>query len=207
MQLPLQVHESHPWRVHEVAHDFRLLDVWRFPLTLDADVSFERFTEFLTATQRELGEGHGPAAQLMRLRAKLGEWFGWDAETAPRPIPGSRDVSVRQRLEESDAELGLEELADELGAAEFSPVYRLEDEALLEISNGTVHALMHLGRFPLDEVGRWAPQMAIYVKERGALGRAYMALISPFRHWIVYPAMMRAVERSWSGFAAREGLA
>ena len=25
-----------------------------------------------------------------------------------------------------------------------------------------------------------------------------MALIKPFRHWIVYPALMRQIERTWS---------
>ncbi len=39
--------------------------------------------------------------------------------------------------------------------------------------------------------------MAVYVKPRGAFGRAYMAMIKPFRHWVVYPAMMRQLERAW----------
>ena len=46
--------------------------------------------------------------------------------------------------------------------------------------------------------GRYQGQMAVYVKPRGALGKAYMALIKPFRYWIVYPALMRQVERAWN---------
>ena len=71
-------------------------------------------------------------------------------------------------------------------------------------------ALLHLGRQPLSDSpvsdspvdSDWAPQMSVYVKTRGRLGRLYMALIAPFRHYIVYPAMMRAVERAWPGYVA-----
>jgi hypothetical protein len=33
------------------------------------------------------------------------------------------------------------------------------------------------------------------VKPNGLLGNAYMAAIRPFRHLIVYPSMMRRIER------------
>jgi hypothetical protein len=39
--------------------------------------------------------------------------------------------------------------------------------------------------------------MAVYVKPNGLLGTAYMAAIRPFRHLIVYPPMMRQIEREW----------
>jgi hypothetical protein len=35
------------------------------------------------------------------------------------------------------------------------------------------------------------------VRPNGRLGDAYMAAIRPFRHLIVYPALMRQVERGW----------
>jgi hypothetical protein len=42
--------------------------------------------------------------------------------------------------------------------------------------------------------------MAVYVKPRGRFGRPYMAFIAPFRHWVVYPALLRQIERmtSWT---------
>ena len=58
-------------------------------------------------------------------------------------------------------------------------------------------------RFPLHLAwvdqgeGRYQGQMAVYVKPRGRLGKGYMALIKPFRHWVVYPALMRQMERTW----------
>jgi hypothetical protein len=39
--------------------------------------------------------------------------------------------------------------------------------------------------------------MAVLVKPNGALGRAYMLAIKPFRHLVVYPAMLRRIGRDW----------
>jgi Protein of unknown function (DUF2867) len=44
--------------------------------------------------------------------------------------------------------------------------------------------------------------MAVYVK-RGQFGKAYMAFIKPFRYWIVYPELMRQIERAWERRVAR----
>ena len=47
------------------------------------------------------------------------------------------------------------------------------------------------------EAGGYRGQMAVYVKPNGPFGSAYMAAIKPFRYLIVYPQMMRELERSW----------
>jgi hypothetical protein len=65
-----------------------------------------------------------------------------------------------------------------------------------ELSNQTVHGVMHLAWVDRGE-GRYLGQMAVYVKPRGRLGTRYMSLIAPFRHWVVYPALMRQIERAW----------
>jgi hypothetical protein len=41
--------------------------------------------------------------------------------------------------------------------------------------------------------------MAVLVKPNGFFGDAYLGAIRPFRHLIVYPAMMRQIERQWRG--------
>ncbi len=86
----------------------------------------------------------------------------------------------------------------DLGSKPFVPLYRTEDEYAAELSNRTVHAVMHLAWVDRGE-GRYQGQMAVYVKPRGQLGKAYMAFIKPFRYWIVYPALMRAIGRAWNG--------
>lgn len=47
--------------------------------------------------------------------------------------------------------------------------------------------------------------MAVYVKANGRLGSAYMAAIKPFRHLVVYPPMLRQLERVWREEKARQG--
>jgi hypothetical protein len=39
--------------------------------------------------------------------------------------------------------------------------------------------------------------MAVLVKPNGLVGTAYLAAIKPFRHLIVYPSMLRRIERDW----------
>ena len=45
--------------------------------------------------------------------------------------------------------------------------------------------------------GGYRGQMAVLAKPNGRLGSIYMAAIKPFRHLIVYPAIMRQLERDW----------
>jgi hypothetical protein len=71
------------------------------------------------------------------------------------------------------------------------------DEFAAELSNATVHAVMHLAWVP-GEGERFQGQMAVYVKPRGLLGRAYLGFIKPFRYLIVYPALLRQMERRWA---------
>jgi hypothetical protein len=82
------------------------------------------------------------------------------------------------------------------------PLYRTGDEFAAEVSNQTVHGVMHLAWVDQGE-GRYQMQMAVYVKPRGLFGKGYMALIKPFRYWIVYPALMRQTERMWSAHGPR----
>jgi hypothetical protein len=43
--------------------------------------------------------------------------------------------------------------------------------------------------------------MAVLVKRNGLLGTAYMAAIRPFRHVLVYPAMIKGIGRRWESTA------
>ena len=44
---------------------------------------------------------------------------------------------------------------------------------------------------------RYRGQMGVCVKPRGKLGATYMTLIRPFRHLVVYPALVGQVGRAW----------
>ena len=83
----------------------------------------------------------------------------------------------------------------------FTELYRTDDEWALEIVNKTVHGVLHLG-WVEDGAGRYRGQMAVFVKPNGRLGELYMTAITPFRHLVVYPRMLRDLERAWSDSAS-----
>jgi len=132
------------------------------------------------------------ARVLWAIRWKVGQLLGWDGPDAGL---GSRVPTLRDRLPEDlrDAPSG-----PDLRGLPFTPLYLLGDEFAAEIANRTMHGVLHLGWVP-DQAGGYRGQMAVLVKPNGPLGAFYMAAIRPFRYMIVYPAMLRQIERDWRG--------
>jgi hypothetical protein len=187
-RLPNAVHTSRPWRIHEIAHDFRLEDVWALPTPGGPD-DFPLLVRQAAAWDPTRSSSQAVRA-LFELRGKIGELLGWDrAEDGL----GWRVPTLRHRLPADlrDAHSGL---AFETLPA--NPLYLLEDELAAEVANRTVHGVLHLGWVP-DADGGYRGGMAVYVKRNGLLGTAYMAAIAPFRHWLVYPPMLREIGRAW----------
>lgn len=154
-RLDPDTHRARPFRVHAYAHDYRLLDCWAPPVTVDDFAAFVQFMRTLDPA------GSRAAAALFRLRRWLGAVLRWDADSAG-----------------------------------FVPVYEHDDEALFALSNATIHALLHVACVDRQ------PTLAVYARHRGALSTLYMALIGPFRHLIVYPALMKKIAREWPARAA-----
>ena len=188
MRLPNTAHTSRPWRIHELTRDFRLEDVWALPTPGGPD-DFPRLVQAIASGDpsrrllprrphavRDPVEGRG-AARLGRpgRRPRL------PGADAPRPVAGG---SARRPIRPG------------LRRAPLHSLYLLDDEWAAEIANRTMHGVMHLGWVP-DGTGGYRGQMAVLVKPNGLLGTAYMAAIRPFRHLIVYPPMMRQIERQW----------
>ena len=192
-KLPSSAHTSRPWRIHEIAPDFRLEDVWALPTPGGPD-DFPRLLEEFAAADpaRSLPR---PARALWALRWKIGDLLGWDDEDDGL---GSRVATLRDRLPVDLREGQRGPQSDNLP---FSSLYLVDDEWAAEIANRTMHGIVHLGWVP-DGNGGYRGQMAVLVKPNGRLGSAYMAAIKPFRHLIVYPALMRLIERNWRERAA-----
>jgi Protein of unknown function (DUF2867) len=102
-------------------------------------------------------------------------------------------TSLRERL---PADLRAAPIGPEFTDVPMTPVFMLEDEFAAEMANRTVHSILHLGWVP-DGNGGHRGQMAVLVKPNGRFGAAYMDAIKPFRYLIVYPALMRSIERDW----------
>jgi hypothetical protein len=192
MRLPNTAHTSRPWRIHELIRDFRLEDVWALP-TPGAPDDFPRLVQRIAAGDSSQGSSRA-VRTLWAIRWKVGELLGWDVDGAGL---GTRVPTLRDRL---PADLREAPTGPDLDALPFRSLYLLDDEWAAEVANRTMHGVMHIGWVP-DKSGGYRGQMAVYVKPNGLLGTAYMAAIRPFRHLIVYPSMMRQIERTWREFA------
>ncbi len=198
MRLSNSEHESHGWRICEVAPDFRLEDVWALPAQGGAD-DFATLLEVMASLDPANGESFATRA-LFSIRYRVGGWLGWDDAPGPLAIPDNTESTLSARL---PADLRNSATGLDLGSYGFLPLYRTDVEWAAELSNRTVHAVMHLAWVDRGE-GRYQGQMGVYVKPRGRFGTAYMALIAPFRHRVVYPALMRQVERAWDTRMAQQ---
>ena len=196
MRLPDTAHTSRPWRIHELASDFRVEDVWALP-TPGGPGDFLRLVDLL-ASSDGLSRGSGAVRALWAIRWNAGQLLRWDS---PEAGLGSRVPTLRDRLP-----AGLRGAPSGPGfrALPFTPLYLLDDEWASEIANQTMHGVMHLGWVP-DGSGGYRGQLAVLVKPNGLLGTGYMAAIRPFRHLIVYPALIRETGRAWRAPQADPG--
>ena len=188
MRLPDTAHTSRPWRIHEITRDFRLEDVWALPTPGGPD-DFPLLVEGMASSDPEHGSSRAVRA-LFAIRWKLGELLGWDDQGSGL---GSRVPTLRDRL---PADLREARSGPEFDSLPFTSLYQLDDEWAAEISNRTMHGVMHIGWVP-DGAGGYRGQMAVLVKPNGRFGIAYMAAIKPFRHLLVYPPTLRELGRRW----------
>lgn len=193
MRIDATEHTKQDWIAHGLMSDFKIEDVWQLPVELqpnhDLSVLQGRFSNALSTT-----EGKGLPGKLFQFRMFLGRVFNWDDKADQSSlIPGS----IRERYANA-AQLNFDDLPAP-GNGDFTPVYQLENESLLEIENATVHAAIHLGRVKVA-AEKFTVYMTIYVKAKGLFGQAYMLLIKPFRLLIIYPAMLRAIKVSWDRY-------
>ena len=174
-------------RAHEFLFDSPLHDVWRMRLVgggPDRTVSeaIELFVDLASS-------GLGPMARaLFGLRKVLGRVFGWDLE-----VPSAAGRSYVHRLSAQDRVRSLDQPGTKRGL--WTSVYTFDREALVEIINRTVHALI---LFTLEPVqGGYTLYWGIYVKPVNRFTAFYMALIGPFRRHLIYPALIRRFEAAW----------
>src|SRR6476659_7637167 len=171
MRLPNAAHESRPWRIREIAPDFTLEDVWALPVHGGAE-DFQTLLELMVASD-PANAGSLPTRVLWGVRDRLGSWFDLGRISAPigsgqgdatgkLPIPGTNETSLTERLPDD-----LRSTAADLYFASlpFAPLYRTDVEFAAELSNRTVHGVLHLA-WVAEGNGRYQGQMAVYVKPR-----------------------------------------
>jgi hypothetical protein len=136
----------------------------------------------------ELLNANPLARALFALRLWLGRLFGWDRPEHDRPQTSylarvTEAVRARSVVQPGTMERG------------FRLLFLLERESLAEIRNATVHAFLCAAL--CEHPNGYRLYWAVYVKPASWLTPVYMALIEPFRRFIVYPAMLGRVRRAW----------
>lgn len=185
-QMSAEEFERVPLRVHEFLAGVPLHDVWAVDLPrLRPGISLD---EFLRAAGALPFKPSPVVRALLGIRFAIGRLLGWDRE---------RDAIVGQsfavRLTPDDLSKSLAPAGRREGL--FPVVYRFENEQLLEVINRTVHgaALSAL----VDTGTAYRFYFAVYVRSVGRLTPVYMALIDPFRKWIVYPSLLGSLRAAW----------
>jgi uncharacterized protein DUF2867 len=167
--------------IDDIALDFRVLDVWALP-TPGGPEGFPRLVDLLRTV--DLTGGSALVRALFAVRFKVGGLLGLDR--TPRE-PGGAVRSLRGRVPP--------DLPRGPAIRHFSSLYLTGDEWALELANKTVHGILHVAWVQDGDVYRG--RLTVLVKPNGRFGSAYLAAIAPFRHRLVYPAMLRQIEDAW----------
>ena len=171
-----------PLRVHAFLADVPLHDVWAVDLPRRREgITLDEFSPLLRRV-RTVERFPPPARALFRLRFFLGRLFQLEAEPKDAGV-----ASFATRLTPEDRARSSVEAGRPDGL--FRVVYRFENEQLVEVQNRTVHAAAVSALAETADGYRY--YFAVYVANASWITPFYMALIDPFRRWIVYPAMLK----------------
>jgi hypothetical protein len=174
-------------RVHDFLAGVPLHDVWAVDLPrMRSGITLDEFVRAAGALPFTIS----PVVRaLLTIRLFVGQLLGWDREP---------DTTVREtfatRLTPADLSKSLAPAGRREGL--FRIVYRFENEQLLELINRTAHAAALSALVETANAYRF--YFGVYVRRVGRLTPVYMALIDPFRRWIVYPSLLRSVRTTWN---------
>jgi len=186
-QISRQEFEQVPLRVHDLLAGVPSHDVW--VVDLPRARSGITLNEFLRPGSSQLFTCSPIVRALVRFRLLIGRTFGWDRE----PAAGQWE-SFATRLTADDRSQSLAPAGTREGL--FRVVYRFENEQLLELANRTVHgaALSAL----VETANTYRFYFGVYVRNVSHFTPLYMAVIDPFRRWIVYPSLLSSVRARWN---------
>ena len=180
-----------PLRVHTFLAGVPLHDVWA--VDLPAHRHGVTLSEFLSRARQvgsdsEITKFPPMARALFRFRFFLGRVFRLESE----PQNASATSFASRLIAEDRARSSV---APGTPDGMFRILYCFENEQLLEIQNRTVHAAALTALAENPDSYRF--YFAVYVCQRTWITPLYMALIDPFRRWIIYPAMLKKIRATW----------
>jgi hypothetical protein len=191
--------EQLPLRVHITLAGIPLYDVWAIDLAhWHAGITLD---QFLKASPMDSIPISPLARFLFRLRFSIGKVLGWDKTTGRRgravpDLPSNlvAESTFVSRVSAADYKRSLIQPGTPEKA--FSVVYSFANEHVVELKNKTVHGALALA---LEEKGlSYRLYLGVFVLSVSRLTPYYMAVIAPFRHWIVYPSLLRGFRERWN---------
>jgi hypothetical protein len=196
IELDPEAHTGLPWRIHAIAGDFTTEDVWRLPMNAEAR-DFDRFVQML-ADLDPVSSGPRVVRVLAAVRLWIGGLFKGDTDGRG----AARNAELVARLPD---DLSATSAPTLFNGADFpdvaiTPLFKTNDEWAVAIASGPVDGILHIG-WVADDRGHQG-QLAVLVKRRGLVGRAYMAAIAPARRFVVYPLLARELRRRWNNTSA-----
>lgn len=178
--------ESLSLEAFQLVQGFALHDVWLVELEGSASCTVQDLRSLITP---ERFRSLNPAVRtLFFVRSALGRIFRLDS--------ASNDGPTRRVVEKVPAQLANASLVPP-GTRDgpFTTLYALPTEAVYQVSNATVHAILIAALTQSVSGHRFF--WATYVKPVGCITSLYMRVIDPFRRAIVYPGLESWLKRAW----------
>jgi hypothetical protein len=190
MRVPREEFRSLGLEVHGILSDVSLHDV--SAIDLPGGGAGRTISDIRSLIAGENLRAVNPAVRvLVALRTRAGRLFGWDSDI--HKIHNHQATSYIHRL--SGDLKRRSALAPGSPDGRFQVLYILERESLAEFRNATVHALFAIAL--IETLVGYRLYLGVYVHPVSRLTPLYMALIDPFRRFIVYPAVLRRIRRAW----------
>jgi len=175
-------------RAHGLLRDVPVHDVWRVALPNGGPSRTMKDVRAVFDAVRH-SRLSLPARTLFELRWFIGRVFRWD-----RPVAQSGVRSYRARLSDTDRKESIVEPGTLDGP--FTVLYVHAMEAVSEIRNATVHGFLVWALEPTSD--GYQLFWAIHVLPVSVWTKPYLAIIDPFRRWVVYPALLRRIHETWT---------
>jgi len=186
-RISTQEFERLPLRAHTFLAGVPLHDVWAIDLPLlRSGITLD---EFLRASGDRLFRPSPTVRALVGIRLLIGRLLGWD-----RKQHAAVTETFATRLTPADFAASRAPAGASLGP--FRLVYRFENEQLVEVINRTAHAAAL--SVLVETAAAYRFYFGVYVRPVGWLTPVYMALIDPFRKWVVYPSLLGSLRTTWN---------
>lgn len=176
--------------VHKFLEGVPLLDVWQIDLENGGEGRALQDLIALIESSDDIRRLNPPVRFLFWLREIMGRVFRWESDKE------TQKSLVSSYVDRVDAELVRQSITEPgIMAGPARVMYQLENEALAEIINATIHGFVHLS-FETAPQG-YRAFLAVYAINTKWWSKYYMAMIKPFRATLVYPNVVHTTQRLW----------